>query len=268
MSILTGFKSAPFDLMKTSQGDKSLASLVGAKFESGDGREFLFVQNGGTALLSGKVVQGPAAQANAVGLSPATTSTTGYSASYPIVLAIGAKVFQIATGATAVLVNRFAGGYLNVVEGTGLGQTLKIASNSAAATTAACVITLEDAAAVATDSTSRYTLSINPFGSLNGTDYTTDGVIICPTTLTGMVLGVSNYPIPASTATVPSYGFIQTKGPCAVFAGATVALGLDVGVPDDTAGQVLTYAVATGQKIGSTLVASADAKANMVKLDL
>jgi len=269
MSILTGFKSAPFEVMKTIQGDKSLASLVGSKWTSSDGRDFVLVQNGGTALLSGKVVQGPAPQANAVGLSPATTSTTGYSTSLgPIAGVIGGKTIQIATGATAVLVNRFAGGYLNVVEGTGLGQTLKIASNSAASTTSAFNVTLEDAFAVATSTDSRFTFTINPYGSLYGTDYTTDGVVICPTTLTGMVLGVSNYPIPASTATVPSYGFIQTKGPCAVFAGATVALGLDVGVPDDTAGQVLTYAVASGSRIGTTMVASADAKANMVNLAL
>ncbi len=255
------------DLFKTST-DTSLATMVGARFASGDSREFVLVQNAGTALASGKVIQGPAAQANAVGLSPATTSTTGYKAAYPIALAIGGKVIQIATGATAVLVNRFAGGYLNVVEGTGLGQTFKIASNSAASTTSACIVTLEDAASVATSTDSRFTLTINPYGSLYGTDYTTDGVIVAPTTLTGQVLGVALYPIAASTATVPVYGFLQTKGTCAVFAGATVALGLDVGVPDDTAGQVLTYAVATGQRIGSTLVASADAKANLVKLQL
>jgi hypothetical protein len=257
--------TSPLDLFKTST-DLSLGTLVGSKFDLSDGREVVLVQNAGSALASGKVVQGPAAQANAVGLSPATSGTTGYSATYPIAAAIGGKVIQIATGATAVLANRFAGGYLNVVEGTGLGQTLKIASNSAATTTYACVVQLEDAFSVATSTDSRFTLTINPFGSRYGTDFTTDGVIVCPTTLTGQVVGVAFYPIPASTATVPSYGFLITRGATAVFAGATVALGLDVGVPDDTAGQVLTYAVATGQRIGSTLVASADAKANMVNV--
>jgi hypothetical protein len=260
-------QSAPVEVYKTST-DISLSTMVGARFDSSDGREFVLVQNGGSALLSGVIVQGPAPQANAVGLSPATTSTTGYSSAYPIALAIGGKVIQIATGATAVLKNRFAGGYLNVVEGTGLGQTFKIASNSAASTTSACVVTLEDAASVATSTDSRFTFLINPHGSLNGTNYSTDGVVVCPTTLTGMVLGATFYPIAASTATVAQYGLIQTKGPVAVYAGATVALGLDVGVPDDTAGGVLTYAVATGQRVGSTLVASADGKANLIKLDL
>lgn len=276
MSYISDFKSAPFDLFQTTSaatspvmGDKSLAVEVGSKWRTADGRQFVLVQNAGTALAAGVVVQGPAAQANAVGLSPATSGTTSYSASYPIAAAIGGKVIQIATGATAVLVNRFAGGYLNVVEGTGLGQTLKIASNSAAATTSACVITLEDPFTTATSTDSRFTLTINPHGSLNGTDYTTDGVIISPaTTLSGQVLGVSAYPIPASTATVPSYGFVQTRGPVACLAGSTVALGLDVGVPTSSAGMLVTYAVATTTRIGTTLVASASSKYNLVNVQL
>lgn len=261
-------QGAPIGIFSTST-DLSLGTMVGARFDLADGREVVLVQNAGTALGSGVCVQGPAAQANAVGLSPATTGTTGYSASYPIAAAIGGKVIQIATGATAVLVNRFQGGYLTVVEGTGLGQTLKISSNSAASTTSACVITLEDAFTVATSTDTRFTLTINPYGSHFGTDFTTDGVIISPaTTLTGQVVGVSLYPIPATTATVASFGYIQTKGPAAVLGSSTVALGLDVGLPSGTAGAVLAYAVATGPRVGTTLVATASAKYNLITVDL
>ena len=130
-------------------------------------------------------------------------------------------------------------------------------------------IVLEDPFTTATSTDSRFTLTINPFGSRNGTDFTTDGVIISPaTTLTGQVLGVSVYPIPASTATVPSYGFIQTKGQVAVLAGSTVALGLDVGVPTSSAGMIVTYAVATTTRIGTTLVASASSAYNLINVQL
>jgi hypothetical protein len=261
-------QGAPLALFSTST-DLSLGTMVGTRFDLSDGREVVLVQNAGTALGSGVAVQGPAAQANAGGLSPATTGTTGYSASYPIAAAIGGKVIQIATGATAVLANRFQGGYLNVVEGTGLGQTLKIQSHPAASTTSALAITLEDAFTVATSTDSRFTLTINPFGSRFGTDYTTDGVIISPaTTLTGQVVGVSLYPIPASTATVAQFGFIVTKGPTAVLGSSTVALGLDVALPSGTAGAVLVYAVATTTRIGTTLVATASAKYNMINVQL
>ncbi len=265
-----------FDLFSTTSAatsyvnsDLSFQTMTGSRWETSDGREFVLVQNAGTALAAGVVVQGPAAQTNAVGLSPATSSTTGYSAAYPIAAAIGGKQIQIATGATAVLANRFQGGYLNVVEGTGLGQTLKVSSHAAASTTSAVVINLEDPFTTATSTDSRYTLTINPFGSLNGTDYRTDGVIISPaTTLTGQVVGVSAYPIPASTATVPSYGLIQTKGPVAVLGSSTVALGLDVAVPSGTAGAVLVYAVATTTRIGTVLVATASAKYNLINVAL
>src|SRR5664279_4702169 len=149
--MISDFKSAPFDLYSTTSAttpvnnDKSLATLVGAKFRSDDSREFMLVQNAGTALAAGVVVQGPAAQANSTGLSPATTGTTGYSVTLgPIAGTIGGKTIQLASGATAVLAGRFAGGFLNVVEGTGLGQTVGIASNSAASTTSAFNVTLEN----------------------------------------------------------------------------------------------------------------------------
>ncbi len=260
--------TGPIDVYQTTT-DLSLSTLVGSKWDLSDGRTVALVQNAGTALGSGVVVQGPAAQTNAVGLSPATTSTTGYSAAFPIAAPIGGKVIQIATGATAFLVNRFQGGYLNVVEGTGLGQTLKIASNSAASTTSACVVVLEDAFSVATSTDSRFTFTINPYGSFHGTDYTTDGVVISPaTTLTGMIVGVSLYPIAATTATVATYGFVVTSGPTAVLGSSTVALGLDVGVPSGTAGAVLAYAVATGPRVGTTLVVTASAKYNMINVGL
>ena len=277
MSYLTGFKTAPFELFTTTSaatsfiaGDKSCATLVGSKWTSSDGREFVLVQNGAVALLPGKVVQGPAAQANSTGLSPATTGTTGYDVSYgPIAAAIGGKVIQIASGATAVLANRFAGGYVNVVEGTGLGQTLKIASNGAAATTSAFSVVLEDPFTIATSTDSRFTFTINPYGTYTGTAYTTDGVIVAPaTTLTGKILGVAVCPIPASTAAILSYGFIQTKGPIAVLGTDSTALGLMVGLPTGVAGAVSIAAVATTNIIGVCLIAQANQKYNMVDLTL
>jgi hypothetical protein len=276
--MLTGFKTAPFELYSTTSSatsvvnsDSALATMVGSKFTSGDGREFVLVQNGDTALTAGHIIQSPAVvSANFVGLSPATTGTTGYLAGLgPIAAAIGGKVIQLATGATAVLANQFAGGYLNVTTSTGIGQTMKIMSNTAASTTSAFSVVLEDPFTTATASTSRYTLTLNPFGSKNGTYLYSHGVIVSPaSTLTGVPVGACVYPIPATSATVLSYGFLQTKGPCALYAGATVAIGLDVCVPDDTAGQVLTYTVAGGPRVGTTMVAAADGVSNMVNLSI
>ncbi len=276
MSTISDFKTPPFDLFSTTSAttpvnnDLSVGVEVGGRFRSSDGREYVLVQNAGTALGAGVVVQGPAAQANSGGLSPATTGTTGYSTALgPIAAAIGGKSIQLASSSTAILANRFAGGYLTVVSSTGLSQTLKVASNSAASTTSAFNVTTEDPFTTATSTGTTYTLTINPYGSRNGTDFTTDGVIISPaTTLTGQVIGVTSYPIPASTATVPSYGFVQTRGPVAVLGSSTVALGLDVAVPSGTAGAVLVYAVATTTRIGTAVVATASGAYNLINLQL
>lgn len=281
MSFLTGFKTAPFGLYKTTSaatspiaGDATLETLVGSKWTTGDGREFVLVQNGDTALTAGHIVQCPAVvSANFVGLSPATSSTTGYSSAYPIAASIGGYQIQIATGATAVLKNQFQGGYLNLVTGTGAGQTMKIASHPAASTTSALVLTLEDPFTTATSTDTRYTLTLNPYGSANGTYLYSHGVIVSPaSTLTGVPVGACVYPIPATSATVLSYGFLQTRGLAGIYAGATIAIGLDVMVPDDTAGQVLvsTYGtnIATGITVGSTAVAGADGVANLVDLKI
>ncbi len=289
MSQISDYKGSPIELygngVPTSQytgsatppvagtsNDASLASLVGVKWSTDDGRTVTLVQNAGTALATGKVVQSAPQITNSAGLSPATTSTTGYLTSLgPIVAAVGGFSIQLATGATAVLANEFAGGYLYVASGTGLGQMLAVASNTTASTTSAINITTEDPFVIATDSTSRYTLIIPPYGSLNGTDNTTHGVVVTPsTTLTGFPIGVAMYPIAASTATVPNYGFIQTKGVIAVLGSDTSAIGTEIMVPvSGTAGATAAYAVGSGANpIGTQIVVAASAVYNLVNLKL
>ena len=251
--------------------EASLASLVGIRWNTDDGRIVTMVQNAGTALVQGTVVQSAAQLTDMQGLSPATTSTTGYSASYPIAATVGGTQIQLATGSTLVTANQFAGGYLVVTTSTGLGQTLAIASNTAAATTAAFVVTVEDPFQLATASTSRFTLITSPFGSSNGTDVSTNGVVVqvaSGSTQTGYPIGVALYPIAASTATVPTYGFIQTKGICAVLGTDTAAVGTLLGI-STTAGQVLAYTVGSKlSPIGVAAVLQASGYANLVNVNL
>ena len=275
MSYISDKDSAPLSLFGVNGGntstDASISTLVGAKFNTPDGRVFVLAQNGGTALTQGTVIQSPVQSTAFQTLSPATTSTTGYSASYPIVAAIGGLVIQLATAGTAVLANEFTGGLLTVVYGAGVGQTLKVSSNTAASTTSAFTVTLEDAFSVATDSTSRYTLTTNPYGSLNGTDNTTHGVVVqvaSGSAQTGVPIGVTIYPIAASTATVPTYGFLQTKGACGVLGTDTAAVGTLLGI-STTAGQVLAYTVGSKlSPVGVAMVLQASGYANLVNINL
>lgn len=262
MSRISDFKSAPLDLFGRLGGqtstDTSLATLVGSKWTTGDAREFVLIQNAGVALVSGVLVQGPVSiGANHTGLTCATA-------------VIGATQITVTLGGTAVTANQYAGGLAVVSAGTGIGQTLKIASHPAQTSTSGTVVlTLEDPLSVATlVSDSKVSLTLNPFGSSNGADVRTSGCVISPTVATGPTIGVTVYPIPASTTTVPSYGFIQTKGSVACLNGANTAIGLDVMPGGSVAGSVVTYVVATRTRVGVATVAGEDTKSQIINIQL
>lgn len=262
MSYLSDFKSAPFGLFGVNGGvtssDASLATITGAPFTSADGRRFTIVQNGAVALVSGVLVQSPASiGANHTGLTCATA-------------AIGATQITVTLGGTAVTANQYQGGYAVVSAGTGIGQTLRIASHPAQSSTSGTVVlTLEDPLSVATAvADSKVSLTLPQYGSPNGAALTTSGVVVCPTTLTGRVIGATISPIPASTSTTLSYGFIQTNGAVAVLNQGGTAIGLDLMPSASVAGAVCTYVVATKTRVGTATVAGEDGKAQLITLQL
>lgn len=237
--------------------DGSLVTMVGTKFDTSDGREFVLVQNAGTALAQGKLVQGPAQITNHQNLASTTQ-------------AVGDTTITVTLGGTLVTANQYAGGFLIINAGTGAGQTLKIASHPAQATTTGTVlVTLEDPIQVATlASDTKSSLRLNPYGAPNGTDVRTSGVIVCPTTLTGQVIGISNYPIAASTSTLATYGLIQSRGLTACLNDATTAIGLDVMPSTNTAGAVMTYVVATSSRVGTSTQAGVTTEYRNITLQL
>jgi hypothetical protein len=264
MSYISDKDSAPLSLFGVNGGntstDASLSTLVGAKFQTNDGRTFVLVQNGGTALVSGVMVQSPASiGANHTGLAVSYAATVNV---------VGSTTVTVTMGGTLATANQYAGGYAVVSAGLGIGQTLKIASHPSATSSGTCVLTLEDPLSVALDTTSKISLTLPQYGSQNGTDVTTSGVIVCPTTLTGRPIGVTVYPIPASTTTVPTYGFIQTAGAVACLNGAGTAIGLDVMPGGSVAGSVVTYVAATASRVGTATVAGENAKAQLINLQL
>lgn len=256
-------QGAPVELFNTST-DASLATLVGAKFDSSDGREFVLVQNGGTALVAGTLIMGPKPIANHQGLAVTAFSAATTSAKATVTVTLGATL------ATA---NQYAQGFAIVNSGTGIGQTLKISSHPSAALSTSLVVTLEDNPLVALDTTSTICLRLNPYGTQNGTTFATSGVIITDHTApTGKILGVALYAIPATTATVLSYGLIQCAGTVACLndAGTVVGAsgGLDVMPSSNTDGAVMTYVVATGSRIGTSTQTGVTTEAREITLQL
>lgn len=263
---ISDFKSAFMSLFGINGGmtttatssDVSLVTQVGQPFQTADGKVVVLVQNGGTALVAGRLIQSPASiGANHTGLTLSTA-------------AIGATQITATLGGTAVTANQYQGGYLVISAGTGAGQTLRIASHPAQSSTSGTVVlTLEAPLSVATlTADSKGSLTLPQYGSRNGTDFTTFGVVVCPTTATGQVIGATIYPIPASTATIASYGWIVKNGSVGILNQGSTAIGLDVMPSASVAGAVCTYVVATRSRIGTATVAGEDTKCQIVTLQL
>lgn len=262
MARISDFKSSPLSLFGNLGGntttDASLATLVGVKFLSDNDRVYTLVQNGATALVSGVLVQSPASiGANHTGLTLSTQ-------------AIGDFTVTATLGGTAVTANQYAGGFLVISAGTGIGQTLEIASHPAQTSTSGTVVlTLKERLSVATlTSDSKGSLTLPQYGSANGVAITTSGVVVNPVTATGRVIGATIYPIPASSSTAATYGFIQTSGPVGVLNDANTAIGLDLMPSANTAGAVATYVVATRSRVGTSTVAGETTKTQLITLQL
>lgn len=262
MSYISDFKGSPISLFGVNGGntttDTSLATLCGTRFSSGDGRQFVLVQNGASALASGVLIQGPATiGANHIGLTIAAAVATG------------GTTITATLGGTATTANQYQGGFVTVSAGPGIGETLRIASNTATGTSGVVSIVVEDPVSVnLTTASSKIDLNLPAYGSANGTAITTHGVIIAPSgTSTGPLIGESIYPIAASSSTVATYGFIQSQGLCAGLSAGTGTAGLGV-MLGAVNGAVSTQVATTAAQIGRFIATAEDAKAHMIYINL
>ena len=184
--------------------------VLGEEMVTPDGRHFRYAKAGGSALVVGNVLQGPA-------------QTTDTQSLVVAAAAIGATTVTT-TDTTTVTANEFAGGYLFATgeAGTGRGEVYRIKSHPAA-TTAVVTFTLEDPIRVAFSSSTQIDVVHNPYL----------GVIQNPATESGTPIGVASYPIAAD-----QYGWIQTKGIASVLANGALTVGLTVVAGGSTAGAV------------------------------
>ena len=297
MSVISDYKSAPFDVFtqppltsnytgtSTPPGpgyiptsvtygggtiyDTSYDSLCGVRFNTNDGRQVVMVRNGGTeiavaAISAGLLVQAPAEITTWNNL--AITVPTAYPAT------AGTYQVLVTNAGTKLNVNEYQNGYAIVSAGTGIGQTLQIASHQAAAASATFVLTLQDPIQVTLDATSTITLVRNPY----------IGVVVSATGLTGTAVGASFYTIAAGTASTydatsgaltaqgqPVYAFVGCHGVWGVKADGTntPAVGLPASASTTTAGNVTVFTAAK-QYVGNMAGTATSAKIAPVYLNL
>ncbi len=273
MSVISDFKSSPFDYMHQATsttagtGDvlPSVAREVGTRFILDDGRQVALVSNGAVALVSGNLLQ---SEAEVVAFHKlAMTVPTAYPAS------IGKNQILVTNGSTVLNVNQFQGGYASVTAGLGIGQSFRIASHAVAANGATFVVTLEDNILVTLDATSKITLMQSPYKNVIQTPITT---------ATGAPIGISLYPVAASVAGtfnattgkltaagVDQYAFVGVKGMFNVLVDSTITnVGYPIGCSKTTAGTVGVATLTTVPQIGVSAQTLTSAECGMVYVSL
>lgn len=281
MSYISDFKSSAFDLFKqafaaapatsvsvpsgTGVFDATVDSAVGQKFQTADGRTVALVQNGAVALVAGVLVQSPAE----------VTAFQKLAMTVPAAYPATAGTYQVlvTNGSTVLKINQFSGGFMEVASGVGIGQFLKIASHTAGTNAGTFVVTLEDPIITTLDATSKISLLSNQY----------EGVIISPiTTATGSPVGVSLYPLAASTAPtydgtsgaltapgVAQYGYIVTHGFASCLVDSTVTnVGYPLGVSKTTAGCVGVATLTTVPQIAVSAQTLTSANNGLITLFL
>jgi len=211
---------------------------------------FRYAKCGAAAVTIGKLLQ-QAVVGNAAWIRNVAVAA---------IAAIGATSVTITTPAGGLTVNKLKDGYLFVDTANGAGAVYKIKSHPAADAGASCVITLVDPLEVALTTDSKVGLRANLY----------DGVIVNPTTPTGVPVGVVNH----SSFTAAYYAWIKTKGIVALLTNGTVIVGKLVTAGATTAGSVdvhpLNSVAASGQEavIGKVLNVGSTTEYSLVEIDL
>jgi len=205
---------------------------------------FRYVKAGASNLVVGNLLQAPVIDTQFDDMAVPAAVASGFDA-------VGSGVV-ITNGTTAVSAGDFKGGTLTVSVTPGLCEEYTIIDNSAAANGAALTVYLDRKIRTAWTTSTKVTLR-NVY----------NGVIQAPTTLTGAIVGVAIYAIPAG-----QYGWIQTKGICGALSdNSSGAVGSDVSNSAATAGAVGVMVAGTGRAVvGQTTRALSSGKGVPVNL--
>ena len=287
--ILTDFKSSPFPIYNngnlgnpnytgtatalyngyTGTGlnsipDYSLDTLLNSKWNTDQGQTLTLVSCAATTIVGGVNCQGPAQ----------ITAFEKLSMTVPTATPATAGTFQIlvTNGSTVLKQNLFAGGWLVTASGTGIGQTLTIASHAGGANAGTFLVTLVDPIQVTLDATTTVSLIANP----------AKNIIIAPASIpTGSPIGVTLYAIPASvaptwngttgalsTSGTPQYGFVVSHGMVGCLIDTTTAIGAMIGPSTGTAGALVVAILASLPAIAINAQTQTNAQVGMVYMML
>lgn len=229
--------------------DYGLDNLLNSKWSTDGGQTLTLVSNSANAQVAGTLLQSAAEITAFEKLAmtvPASTPATQ-----------GTFNILVTNGATVLNQNLFAGGWAVVASGTGIGQTLEIAGHTGALASGSFTVNLVDPIQTTLDATSKISLVANP----------AKNVIVMPTTPTGVPIGVTLYPMPASVAPTfnvttgltvtqgtPQYGFVVSHGPVSCLIDSSVTgVCFPLGAKTATAGAMGIATLTTSPQIAISM---------------
>lgn len=206
-----------------------------------DGRKFAYAKNGAGALAAGKLTQAAVWQTDQLAQAVNTA-------------AIGDTSLTV-TVTNAVTADQYKDGFIWASDDTGEGHIYEVLSNTAASGGGDSTFYLKTPIRVAFAADTTVTMLAN----------LQNGVLICPTTLTGAPAGVPLIPVTAAY-----YFWNQVKGPCPVLIDGTVAIGEEVAPSNGTAGAVeaLVHATTFDTTVGVAMTVDATTEYGLINLSI
>jgi len=194
-------------------------------------------------------------------LSCAPTPVTALHTMAVLVGAIGSQTITFTNGATTAIDTLaetvyFSEGYVCVSYGTGIGQTWKINTLDPVATGASGTIHLYDVIGTALSTTSKIDIVQNTYNGV----------------LEGILVGSLPAGVPLKSITAAGdFGWLQTRGVCALASDDTIAAATDIVADGDDSGKIDGISETIGttvaqHKVGKTIVAGADTYSHAVFL--
>ncbi len=241
MSFTSGYPAVGLGLPWT-VNDSSPQQTTGQRIQAEDGSEYIYVGVGaGADLVAGKLYQSPA-------------EVTGNENLAIVAAAVGATSITTTTTVT-VTANQYAGGFVVISVTPGIGNKYRISSHPAV-TSAVLTLQLEDPILVALTTGTRVDLIADPYANVL--------VQSVSGAFTGAPVGFAVAPVTAG-----NYGWLQTKGVCAVLNDAAGALtvGQDLAPSASVAGAVrLATAGVPSVAIALAGIASGETGGALLKL--
>ncbi len=221
--------------------------LVGQIAWDVNGKAFRYCLNGASALVKGNLVQ-----------SPVSLGSTYQNMVVGTAGKVGDAFIQVTNGTSTITSQQFEGGSISIyTAGTDLvGDEYTIIGVTGTLTTGGALkVYLDRPLRYAVTTSATVNMMPSPFS----------GVIVCPTTLTGVPVGIAVYEIPAS-----QYGWIQTHGVAPYIAdNSAVVVGAMLGAAQSVAGSLTLATAGAGiAVVGMALSTGASGKGAVAVLAL